>query len=1048
MAGRITSGIGLISGLPTQSIIDQLIAIESRPVTLLRNRVQNVQTQRTAFADLSARLLGLKSITARLDETSFFRASTATSSQPDVLTATAGPNAVHGTYQFQVRSLVSNHQLISRGFATSDQDRVGAGTLAIEIGQGHLHRPTSLDALNGGEGVRRGSLEITDRSGAKAVIDLRTALTVDDVLEAINNREDIRVSARVDGARLVLEDQTGETTAVLKVRDLHGGFAAADLGLAGQDSEADGILEGRAVLYLDEATRLNRLNDDNGVTVGKTNKDLQITLGGQTFVVGLRGLLTRDTALDVLNSGEGVRAGTFRITNRAGVTADLVIDDEVHTVGDVIDRINNAGIGVVAAPGAAKGQFIFTDESTLPEGQTRVNFKIENVSGHAATDLGIVTDTNTTSVTGLEIHRVESLGDVLRAVNHAVDQNGQRNTVLEARVGAGGLGVELVRVGGEGEFTVTVADDAVESQAAEGLGLLGASTNGTLAGRDLLAGLNTVLLHSLNGGQAVALGEVLFRAADASQAVIDFTGIDTVQGLIDRVNAETAVSRISARLNEAGNGLIFVDESGVAGTTVLKDFGVGSGVVRDLFGLDDDAGGRVESTTGLLNTGSVQLQYVSSATRLAELNGGRGVAVGSFRITAADGQTVTVALNANQKTVGDVLAQIRAAGLEDVDAAVNDRGDGIVLHDRSTGTGRLRVDAVNGATTARDLNLLGDSVDVDDPDGTPRQSLDGSYEFHLEIDADDTLDDVRTKLNESNVAVSASVIRDGSGTRPFRLILTSEVSGTRGRVLFDGGSTGLSADTLVRPQDAVVFFGGSDSQNPIVLTSPTNSVSGVIPDVTLNLVGTSSEPVELSIASDVESVISDLSGFVSSYNTVLDRLASATAFDAESNERGPLFGDSSIDVVRSRLRQVLTVRVSDAPQGFDTFFAVGISAGDGGRLRFDEQKFRDAFAADPEAVEKLFTTPERGIGDRLESALEGLTRTVDGVLPRKDKLLADREEFLNERITALQELLSRKRARLERQFQGLEASLSNLQGAQSALAAIARSVPAASTLGL
>ncbi len=55
-----------------------------------------------------------------------------------------------------------------------------------------MNRPKALNALNGGAGVRPGTIRITDRSGATAEIDLSTAVTVDDVLNAINGSTAIR----------------------------------------------------------------------------------------------------------------------------------------------------------------------------------------------------------------------------------------------------------------------------------------------------------------------------------------------------------------------------------------------------------------------------------------------------------------------------------------------------------------------------------------------------------------------------------------------------------------------------------------------------------------------------------------------------------------------------------------------------------------------------------------------------------------------------------------------------------------------------------------
>ena len=109
----ISTGIGLLSGLPISDIIDSLISIESRPLFLLQNRIDVVQTERAALGGLGARLLGLKSTVARFNKPELFRASVASSSNDSVLTATAGDGAAHGNFRFQVRSLVTNHQLIA-----------------------------------------------------------------------------------------------------------------------------------------------------------------------------------------------------------------------------------------------------------------------------------------------------------------------------------------------------------------------------------------------------------------------------------------------------------------------------------------------------------------------------------------------------------------------------------------------------------------------------------------------------------------------------------------------------------------------------------------------------------------------------------------------------------------------------------------------------------------------------------------------------------------------------------------------------------------------
>ena len=219
----ISSGVGLISNIQTADLIDQLIAFEARPVQNLQARVGEIDVQQAAFVSISAQLLGMQNAAAQFNRLAFFRNFSSSSTNDSILTASASDKAVPGSFSFRVHSLVANHSVISRGFADADRSPVGTGTLSLEIGRGRVNPFTDLDMLNGGQGIRRGTITITDRSGATAEIDLTTAISVDDVLEAINGNTAVSVRASVTsmasggatGDRIVIEDLTGETVSNL-----------------------------------------------------------------------------------------------------------------------------------------------------------------------------------------------------------------------------------------------------------------------------------------------------------------------------------------------------------------------------------------------------------------------------------------------------------------------------------------------------------------------------------------------------------------------------------------------------------------------------------------------------------------------------------------------------------------------------------------------------------------------------------------------------------------------------------------------------------------
>lgn len=70
----ITSSIGLISGLDTGSLINQLLAIEARPKQLAQQRILQLQGQQAALLDLNSRLSSLKTAATKFRTARVFSA--------------------------------------------------------------------------------------------------------------------------------------------------------------------------------------------------------------------------------------------------------------------------------------------------------------------------------------------------------------------------------------------------------------------------------------------------------------------------------------------------------------------------------------------------------------------------------------------------------------------------------------------------------------------------------------------------------------------------------------------------------------------------------------------------------------------------------------------------------------------------------------------------------------------------------------------------------------------------------------------------------------
>ena len=101
---------------------------------------------------LASQLQTLQTTTQSLEKPATFEDTTATSSDPTVLTATTAAGAAAGSYTLRVARTVSTQQLVTGGFADATDAKVGAGT--ITIGQGSGAKPCPADDARRAE--RRG----------------------------------------------------------------------------------------------------------------------------------------------------------------------------------------------------------------------------------------------------------------------------------------------------------------------------------------------------------------------------------------------------------------------------------------------------------------------------------------------------------------------------------------------------------------------------------------------------------------------------------------------------------------------------------------------------------------------------------------------------------------------------------------------------------------------------------------------------------------------------------------------------------------------------
>lgn len=568
----LSTSVGLISGLNTGDIIDALINAQRSGAARLESRKKNYEAAQVGLKTLEATLLSVKTSADTLSQTSTFGKFAVTPSDPTALTATARGNAALGSTTFEPLRRAAAHTLKSRGYSGPTQ-AVGAGTVTIARG-GEVNAEASLSLLNGGTGVRLGSIRVTDRSGVTADIDLSAARTAADVVAAIN-AGDAAVSAEARGDKFVLTDKSGGSGNLI-VRDIAGGQTAADLGLVG--NVAGGTLTGSSVFSVSQSFALSQINDGNAPKFSSTGDDLRITLtDGTTLDVELSTATTLKDVVDGINNDAGnggkvvasLSNGRLALQSTVGGGGNVAVTDLNGAKAAAALGLDATGVGATLTGKTLHGGMNTVLLRNLRGGQgisTLGQISLTDRAGRAAT---------------LNLSSANSLGDVIDAINAAQTGGGQ-DLSIEAGIDDSGLGITLRDTSGATASNLIVADVGGGTLAAN----LNIDVNAAVTsvgsghlGRRYVSESTSLSTYAA-GGKAVGLGNFQITDTAGNVSTINVSGQTTTLGdIVDRINAATVL--VTAKLNDTGDGIVLVDDAAGGGSLAVVDLGT-STAAKDL----------------------------------------------------------------------------------------------------------------------------------------------------------------------------------------------------------------------------------------------------------------------------------------------------------------------------------------------------------------------------------------------------------------------------------------------------------------------------------
>jgi flagellar hook-associated protein 2 len=324
--------------------------------------------------------------------------------------------------------------------------------------------------------------------------------------------------------------------------------------------------------------------------------------------------------------------------------------------------------------------------------------------------------------------------------------------------------------------------------------------------------------------------------------------------------------------------------------------------------------------------------------------------------------------------------------------------------------------------TAQTLHFL-----VTDPGGDPTKPK----TVDISISATDTIDDVIQKFNNSQLGVTMFKPSDGTTTNSNTIVMSNNKTGTGGSIKTTDTATmdfiknlGFAADstdaTALKATDP-----GLDAQisfNGYTMTEKSNNftINGV--NYTIKGVTAADSPVNISTATDVDSIYNSVKAFVDKYNDVIkkvnDKISEKRNRDyppltddqrssmndtqisqwEEKAKSGMLSNDNILSGGLNKIRQDLysPVTGTDVFTGYTQLSQIGITTSadytQNGKLEIDDIKLKQAIQDNPQAVYQLLNSGLRsndtsgnysysseGLAKRLRDSISNISSQVTSI---------------------------------------------------------------------
>jgi len=318
--------------------------------------------------------------------------------------------------------------------------------------------------------------------------------------------------------------------------------------------------------------------------------------------------------------------------------------------------------------------------------------------------------------------------------------------------------------------------------------------------------------------------------------------------------------------------------------------------------------------------------------------------------------------------------------------------------------------------------------------GTFTMTLDGK-DYAIDYAADSTLNSIRDSINEAaSDVMTASVLQ--VGTDSYELVMTAK--DTNKAITFtndtnDGSDANANSLTnILNLQNIQAAKGATFKYNGVDIARDSNEITDLAVGVTitLNQNQAATDNASINITQNSTSISSEMSLFVSGYNSLITNLQDLTSSDRDSGAVGIFNGESFVKSISRNL----TDMINQVDSKGNSLVDYGISLDKHGVMSLDNNVFATKFAADPEGMETFFSGDSEtdGIFTKLNDKMTQYTG-YNKLLSNFSDQLDSSKKSITDRYDKQKAALDSRYGILTKKFVAYDALISKLNNSFSSL---------------